>query len=661
MPRCDHLSFASRSACLARNIVKLTNVGGFDNIYDFVKNKIEKYKIREKNMESLFALMFSEEENIMAEISDGYRIKRFSYGQIKADILKIAPTLASRLSDVPQGSMVGVYMSNSINWIKVFWGVIVCGYRPLLLNTSFSDSILEDILKKQGVGAVISDGKKFCVPTFLADDVLTFSDETLEARTFGTEVVFMSSGTTENVKLCAYNGENFFYQICDSYNIIKQCPSIATHYKGELKQLALLPFYHVFGFIAVYLWFGFFSRTLVFLKDLNPATIQNTIKKHNVTHFFAVPSVFERVHRVAVSKIQARDKKSYKKFSRALKISNSLGTLNVRFAKLFLKEVRENLFGDSVSFLISGGGGIDTETLKFFNGIGYHLANGFGMTELGITSFEKSASPKQLAKGSIGSTFEFTEYKVESDGRLFAKGRTRAARIIVNGEAVESDYDEWFDTKDLVRVEDGRYYHLGRADDLVIGANGENLNPTLIEPLLTVDFCSGVCLIADKDNQPTLIASVQNCFSVSRLSGIFASLERAVSDANLDAVIKRIVITSDPLMEAGEFKISRKRIRRKYIGGELSIVERAGADEHIEAVSSELEKEIIEVFASVLEIDSSKISATDHFFHDLAGSSLDYFMLLDVIRSKYSVEINEAASEKLYTARDFCEFIKTTV
>ena len=641
--------------------MKLTNVGSFDNIFDFVKHKIGIYQNREKTMETLFELMFSESENTMAEISDGYRIRKFSYGQIKSEISAAASTLAELLSDVPLGKMVGIYMSNSINWIKVLWCVIMCGYRPLLMNTSFSDAILEDILKKHDVGAVISDKKQFSVLTVLAEDALKPSDKKLDTREFGTEILFMSSGTTENVKLCAYNGENFFYQICDTYNIITQCPSIATHYKGELKQLALLPFYHVFGFIAVYLWFGFFSRTFVFLKDLNPATIQNTVKKHNVTHFFAVPSVFERVHKAVLSKVKAKDKKSYKKLCRALKISNSLGKANKAFAKSALKEVRENLFGDSICFLISGGGGIDTETLKFFNGIGYHLANGYGMTEIGITSFEKSASPKQLVKGSIGSQFGYTEYKVAEGDRLFVKGRTRASRIFMGDKIINTDYDEWFDTKDIVKVEKGRYYHCGRSDDLIVGANGENLNPVIIEPLLTVENSNGVCLIADESNSPVAIVSVQNCFSVTRLDGIFNAVERAITRANLDSVIKKVVITSESFMDAGEFKVSRKRVRRKYLSGELTTIERSRASEHIQTASARLEQEIIDIIAEILERDVSKVGATDHFFHDLGGTSLDYFMLLDAVRNKYSVEISEATSENLHSARDFYDFIRTTV
>jgi hypothetical protein len=34
------------------------------------------------------------------------------------------------------------------------------------------------------------------------------------AAKWADEIIFMSSGTSDNVKLCFYTGENLFYQVC---------------------------------------------------------------------------------------------------------------------------------------------------------------------------------------------------------------------------------------------------------------------------------------------------------------------------------------------------------------------------------------------------------------------------------------------------------------
>ncbi len=638
--------------------MKLTNVGRFDNIEDFVEDKVERYRKEDKTLKTLFEYMFSESDNVMAEITDGYRIKKVTYGEFKKSVINAAPTLAGQLSGIPKGSIVGLCMSNSMDWIRAFWAILMCGYRPLLMNTSFSDELLDSILAEYSVTAVVSEAKQFSVKTVMANDALAVSEGSLPDTDFGTEVLFMSSGTTQNVKLCAYTGESFFHQVCDSLRVVRSCPEIARHYKGELKQLVLLPLYHVFGFIAVYLWFGFFSRTFVFLKDMDPYTVQNTVKKHEVTHVFAVPMVWEKVCRAAKRRVRERGEKTYNKFTKALALSQKLGSLGEPFARRALREVREGLFGDSICFLISGGGGIDRETLEFFNGIGYHLVNGYGMTEIGITSVEVSNKQAVRNMGSIGSPFGSMEYMRDGSGELLVKGRARAAIILVGGDEYISDLDEWFHTNDLVSVKDGRYYHEGRMDDLLVGSSGENLNPTLLEPSLCVAGCSGVCLISDGERKPMLLASAQGCYSVEKINYIYSALEAALLAEKLESSVRKIVLTTDPLMEDGDFKISRKKIRNKYLSGGFCIVDKESADKHIEAALDGLEKEMAQCFADALERDADGISPTANFFTDLEGTSLDYYVLLNTVKNKYSVEISESDKEQLATVRDFCEYVK---
>lgn len=156
----------------------------------------------------------------------------------------------------------------------------------------------------------------------------------------------MSSNTSSHLKICSYTGEQFYYQVKDSSYIIKESMSIKKHYNGELKLLTFLPFYHIFGLVAVYTWFCFFSRTLVLLKDFNPKTILNTVIEHKVTHIFAVPLFWEKIYKTAIEKIKERGEKTYKKFQKGLGISKILGNSSIThglFAKGAFKELRENI------------------------------------------------------------------------------------------------------------------------------------------------------------------------------------------------------------------------------------------------------------------------------------------------------------------------------
>ena len=634
-------------------IEKLTNVGKFDNIFDYVNYKIEAYSGEKKTFLAMFSYMFSEKDNVFCELSDGYRIKRITYGEQKERVRKRASALKDAL-DLPAGSMVGIYASNSPEWIEVFWAILMCGYNPLLINMRLQDDVVEKILTDYSVKAVVSDGKKFSAKTLVISEIGYGEAGSFDC--WGDKVVFMSSGTTDNVKLCVYTAENFYYQLLNSVDIVKRCPSIASHYEGELKHLTILPFYHVFGFIAVYMWFGFFSRTFVFLKDMNPQTILGTVKKHKVTHIFAVPLLWETVYKSAKRKIAERGEKTYKKFEKGLKLASS-GKIGQAMTRKAMAEIRENLVGDSVRFMISGGSPISSEALEFINGIGYCIANGYGMTEVGITSVETSTVGKERNLGSVGAPFAQTEYKIDSDGRLLIRGKNMASVIMQGGESKAVSGDEWFNSGDLARLDGERYYVHGRADDLIVSHSGENLNPVLIEQGLKISGADAVCLIS-LDDKPTLVVSAKACYSEQKAQRIIDGAKKSLASVGLGGEIHDVILTPDPLMEGNEFKISRKKVAKRLKENRLTVIEEGAVCQKISQLLSGLEQEVACAFAEALRKSPQDINADDDFFTDLGGTSLDYFVLSDAIKNKFGVDVKNVGEKSLTTVKTVCQLIK---
>ena len=636
-------------------MVGLTNIAGFKNIDAYIEDKINRFSKEEKTFKTLFSYMFSERDNVLAEISDGYRIKKITYGECSDKILSLTGSFSNALNNVKKGSIVGLYASNSVEWIMSLWALLACGYSPLLLNAKLSDAILEETILEYDVKAVVSDGKTFSTNTKKISDIFSLEVDSLPQDEWGGEILFMSSGTTGKVKLCAYTAENFYYQICDSVSIIKASPMIKEHYEGELKNLALLPFYHVFGFIAVYLWFTFFSRTLVFMKDFRAETLLNTIRKHKVTHVFLVPLVWEKIYESALKKIKAMGDKTYKKFSKAEKISLSGGVVGNVIKKCALKSVRDGLFGDSIKFLITGGSSIDPKTIEFFNAIGYHMANGYGMTEIGITSVDVSTKAKSLIRRSIGKPLGCTEYKITDKGTLSIKGRARANCIYIGKDAFMTDYDAWFDTNDVAELIDDKFYLRGRYDDLIVLDNGENLNPEIVERLVKPSDASNVALILDGDGKCTLLVSVTITKTVAFLKDVLEKTKDLISKNKLDGEIKRVLLTTDDLILAGDFKLSRKKIATRLKNGEFNLFDPNRIVSREEEFS-QIESLVKDCFLTVLG-ENVKVLPEDDFFTDLGGTSLDYFALIDEIVRQFGVDEKLLQESGATTVKKFAEII----
>ena len=470
----------------------------------------------DKTLKSIFEIMFQNEDFILSESHDGFRIIKSTYGDIKKKITACAKNIYLKLG--ANHSFVALCMDNSPDWIVGFWAILMSGNKPYLVNLRYPDSLTNGILKTLDIKYVLSD-----VECSLNGEIISFEetlpnvDVELPSDAFEDEIAFSSSATSMNEVVCFYHGKQISEQILNFKTIVKKDPSIAAHYKGNLKQLAFLPFYHVFGLFAVYFWFTFFGRTLVFLRDYSADTILKTCRRHEVTHIFAVPVLWHTIEKQVIKIAKGSGEKTYKKLQRGLKFTTMLQsvfpTFGVTFSRLLMSSVNDKLFGKSIRFLISGGSYLRSSALYLLNGIGYNMHNGYGMSEIGITSVELRRTAKERNQNSIGQPFDSVEYKLSEQGTLLVKGTSLCTKKLTNGEPTV--FDGWFDTGDIMTEIKGNWFINGRMGDVVIGENGENINPDMIESRFNVSSVNALSILGlngENGQELSLIANIALTF-----------------------------------------------------------------------------------------------------------------------------------------------------
>jgi acyl-CoA synthetase (AMP-forming)/AMP-acid ligase II len=475
------------------------------NLKQIINYNRDALKGSQKRLADIYEIMFHSKDNILCEYNDGFRIKRETYGEVAKKIETAAAGLYDKIGATHK--YVALAMDNSPEWIVAFWAILKSGNKPYLVNLRYPDSLTNGILKTLDIKYTISlkettlNTEHILVSDLKCDLKYDLStDRQVPSEVFEDEIAFSSSATSMNEVVCFYKGFQIAEQILNFEGILKLEPRIAKHYKGYLKQLAFLPFYHVFGLFAVYFWFTFFGRTLVFLRDYSSNTIIKTCQKHNVTHIFAVPVLWHTIEDNIIRQAKEQGEKKYKKLMRGIKITTALQNLFPSFApeiaKTIMGEVTSKVFGKSVMFCINGGSYLKDSTLKLLNGIGYNTYNGYGMSEIGITSVELRRKPKYRNLNSVGMPFASVEYKIDDDGILQVRGSSLCTKKLINGE--EQTFDGWFYTGDNMVYRDGGYYILGRAGDVVIGENGENINPDSIEKLFSLPDAKALSVLGLK-------------------------------------------------------------------------------------------------------------------------------------------------------------------
>jgi acyl carrier protein len=449
--------------------------------------------------------------------------------------------------------------------------------------------------------------------------------------------------------------------------IVKTNSMAKKHYKGRLKILAFLPFYHVFGLIATYLWYSFFGRTFVFLKDYSTSTILKTVKKHKVTHVFAVPMLWHGIYREITRQVNSSDEKTQKKFKKgielSIKLQNIFPSLGKIIAGKLFEQIQSKVFGDSIQFMISGGGYISDEANKLINAIGYPLYNGYGMSEIGITSVELRKKVKYRLEGTIGKPFDSVEYLVD-DNVLMVKGKSLCKTIITENGSINIDNNEWFNTSDISKKNNnGTYMINGRKDDVVISTSGEKLNPDLIEKEIFIPECIRHCVLGlnyENKNALTLVVEISEGISLFNIKKLVEEVDdNLIKLQKLNYGIERVYFTYDPIAAKTAVKVSRKILMEWVNNGKVKLLNynqiKARVNVSDEELVNEISAKIKNIMAEVLSMDVSKISVKSHYIFDLGGSSLDYISLLMKLKEDFGIEFS--GENSLYNAEALANYI----
>lgn len=637
-----------------------------------LKNNTTVLENSNKDFESIYNIMFGADslllENVFCEQLDGYRIKSLTYAQIAQRIRSIACGINEACPR--QHQYIGIDLENSADWIACFWAILMSGNKPFLINSRHPLALEEGMFKSLNIQYIIGKDTSIYSPCLLNVDKLAESSCNNEMFTFENEFALPTSATSLNEKICIYTGSEIATQILNTPEILAESKSIASFYKGHIKQLCFLPFYHIFGLSAVYFWFSFFGVTLVFLKDYSADTILKTCRRHEATHIFAVPLLWHTVEKQLLREVKKMGEKQEKKFNKGVslctKIQNIFPSLGNKIAKKVFKDVHKKLFGDSVQFCISGGSYVSDSTLYTLNAIGLPIHNGFGMSEIGITSVELRNKPKYRNLNSIGRPFSQVEYKISDEGTLLVRSNSICKQMMINGRLCANiQNDEWFDTGDFARVDEhGYYYILGRRSDVIIGENGENINPDLLEKHFAPHINQPFCIIKSESENaqqaPVMIVQVNKYTSVAYLHNIIKTIYEANDELPMTSRVREFYFTDNEIAAKTAVKVSRQYVRRGIDNGSIVLIPFSQAQERQPEAFNEnnaLAVRIKEIIAKDLNKQPEEIGVDMHIVFDLGATSLDYFAIIANLNTEFDISLKLDENSSCYTVRSFYETI----
>jgi len=645
---------------------------------------------KEKTFKTLFELTCAHDDMPAAEWLEGDAVMHLTYKEQRQRSDNFAAYFTQHLG---KEGRVCICIDSCKEWFPIFWGLIRSGHDVLAIDAASSDLKITSLMQEAGCNKLVATSRhKIEGEQILVSELVNAPEVNDYQPVWAKNVSLCTSGTTSDSRVFVYDEETICRFALYSKKVYKENKRIIDD--RCYKSLAFLPFHHIFGFTAVFIWSHFLGYTIVYIKDRAPKTITDVCKKCNVNQIITVPLLANNISRGICRNLERKGFVT----SRFVKLlmSLSLGIQAVaprcglKIARKVFSKLQKEVLGCDINTIILGGSSTDPSSLRILNAIGYYTICGFGMTETGINSIDIGFNVCNHLRGSIGKPMDYSEYRiVDKDGNPSCKGelQVRGSSLhdgrLVDGKIISPNFDEngWFSTGDIVKIRkiNKHYSVLGRIKDLIINESGENVYPDELE--LNFNEIQGVDQLAilgtNKNNTKyediTLVMSVGNrfydekfvnslCYQVAKINRTFPVYKR----------LNRVLLTSERLPATNTHKVKRMELRAKIASEtidfrELDIIKKIDKNKIEREISAKqqasenLKRQLTDIFADVLGVKASDIDPDVNIIENLGGDSLQVLSVVSRAEEVFGVMIPSELYADCTTVNDTAAVIEKLI
>jgi len=617
-----------------------------------VKKNLDALMKSNKTLMDIYYEIFKRYDDFAYERLVDYEIAAATYKEHDLEIRAFAAYIKHIHPDAV-GEYIGIDLCNAPNFLVAFWGILMSGHKPYLVNSFYPPELRIKLLKKLNVKLVVTGATCYVDFTIVNIDSYDKKCPQITDEFWQDEFALSSTMTGLEAKICVYDGEAVVNQILNALDILGTNDWLINEYQKRIKVAMILPLFHIFGIMVSYFWFAFLGGTMVFPQDSSPDTISKSINRHKATHIFAPPIFFHRLYREVMNGISQESERRKKKFRNGVKLAftlqNIFPSLGVLISKRLFKDVLAASFGTSPMAMISGGAHIDSEALKIINCIGYPLYNGYGTTETAISGANLAKKISLRTNSSIGPPFRSANYSLDGDGTLIVSGSSICKRIITFQQ--EESSISSIKTNDLVETINGQHFIVGRKSDLYIGENGENISPDIIQNELKIKNANRYCVL-ELGGRLSIVLEYGEKLPSAVIASEIEHLKKALANITYGQHINDIFVTHQPIANPNAIKVSRALLRQRIGEGVIALTDyknlHGGGKKQNDSADDATMISIKQAFKRAADTEAEIQSASD-FFIDLGGTSLDYITLICELENTFNIQINLEKTQNLRT------------
>jgi long-chain acyl-CoA synthetase len=589
------------------------------------------------------------------------------------DMRALASSFARRLraAGVAPGSRVMLGGANHPAWPIAFFGVLYAGATVVPVDATIDLSVARVIANASGARVFVCDQKmqeRFgqglegvtlwsLLDALVPGEGLDASERpNEEALQDDLAALIYTSGTTGSPKGVMLTHANLTA-------LIASLAPLFPLTSGD-RVLSVLPLHHTFELTCGMLLPLSRGSRIIYLDELSAERLENGLKQGRATALIGVPALWEMLERRIHSRLAEHGALASKVFDFAVDLNRTLGkNLGIDAGRVLFGPVHEGL-GGHLRFLVSGGAALNSSTHALFQGLGMHLAEGYGLTEAAPVLTVAQGGPSAKA-GNVGKPIPGVEVRIdkpngEGVGQVLARGPNVMLGYEGNEEATRAAIDDegWLHTGDLGKLDGrGRLVLVGRAKDVIVASNGENVYPDDVEARLgKIEHVAELSVLGVPDGRGgERVACVA---VVEPDAGVERSVRQARAQASLDAAISELPSVQRPsivkLVDAALPRTTTRKVKRNELRALVERLETAAQSAVVES-GDELEGAVRAAVAVISRRKPSEVGLAMSLRGDLGFDSLMGLELLVALEGK----LGSLDAERLSRASTVGEIVET--
>lgn len=286
--------------------------------------------------------------------------------------------------------------------------------------------------------------------------------------------------------------------------------------------LSYLPLAHVFERACVEV-VGFHSGLRIFFAESLDTFVED-VKRARPTLFISVPRLWVKFQQGVFAKMPPQ------KLDRLLKIPV--------VSSLVKKKILKGLGLDAVRLAGSGSAPLPEDVLRWYQGLGLNLNEGYGMSENFSYSHQTLAGQGRV--GYVGTPALGVEVRISPEGEIQVKGPATMTGYFKNPEATAEAFtpDGFLRTGDRGEIDpQGRLKLTGRVKELFKTAKGKYVAPAPIENMLNSDRSVELSCVAGHGEVAPYAVLMLAEEAAGQLSG---EATRKAVEESLHALLQRV-------------------------------------------------------------------------------------------------------------------------